>query len=59
MSAHARLYLFEDAATYPVLSFCVVTAAGQLQGASSVTSVVPRKQTLREGLYTGLTGETG
>jgi hypothetical protein len=39
-------------------SFCVVTAAGQLQGASSVTSVVPRKQTLREGLYTGLTGGT-
>jgi hypothetical protein len=29
---------------------------GQLQGASSVPSVVPRKQTLREGLYNGLTG---
>lgn len=28
-------------------------------GASSVTSVVPRKQTLREGLYSGLTGVMG
>jgi len=33
-------------------------AGGQLQGASSSTaSVVPRKQTLREGLYSGLQGK--
>lgn len=38
-------------------SALLFAAAGQLQGASSVTSVVPRKQTLREGLYTGLQGQ--
>lgn len=45
-----------DGKLSPTVSGSVGATGGQLQGASSVPSVVPRKQTLREGLYNGLTG---